>query len=72
MLGPAVNRQPGLRRGTRRAKQLREEQPCWLAGWLGGWLAGWLGLAGWCMTGWEASWLPGWLAAALLAGWLTG
>ena len=28
MLGPAVNRQPGFRRGTRRAKQRREEQPC--------------------------------------------
>ena len=35
MLGPAVNRQPGFRRGTRRAKQRREEQPCCrLAGWL--------------------------------------
>ena len=28
MLVPAVNRQPGFRRGTRRAKQRREEQPC--------------------------------------------
>ena len=26
MLGPAVNRQPGFRRGTRRAKQRSEEQ----------------------------------------------
>ena len=44
MLGPAVNRQPGFRRGTRRAKQRREDQPRWLAGWLAGCLAGcWLG-----------------------------
>ena len=67
MLGLAVNHQPGFRRGTRRAKQRHEEQPCWLAacllawlaGWLAravsGWLAGWLGLAGWCRLG-------GWLA----------
>ena len=34
MLGPALNRQPGFRRGTRRAKQRREEQPCRVAGWL--------------------------------------
>ena len=57
MLGPAVNRQPGFRRETRRAKQRRKEEPCWLAGWLAGWLAV-------C--------LPGRLAASpLLAGWLT-
>ena len=48
MLGPAVNRQPGFRRGTRRAKQGREDQPRWLAGWLAGWLPA-------C--------LPAWLAA---------
>ena len=62
MLEPAVNRQPGFRRGTRRAKQRRKEQPCWLAGWLPGRLAAWL-----------AGRLPGWLAARLpgcLAGWL--
>ena len=51
MVGPAVNRQPGFRRGTRRAKQRREDQPRWLAGWLPGWLlaraVGWLGLRGW-------------------------
>ena len=29
MLGPAVNRQPGFRRGTRRAKQ-RSEEHCLL------------------------------------------
>ena len=41
MLGAAVNRQPGFRRGTRRAKQHREEQLRWLAGWLA---SCWLGL----------------------------
>ena len=68
MLGPAVNRQPGFRRGTRRAKQRREEQPCWLAGWLA--RAGWLGLA---RAGWlpRAGWVAGWLAAGQLPpGWL--
>ena len=53
MLGPAVNRQPGFRRETRRAKQRREDQPRWLAGWLAGCLlaraVGWLGLGG-CLT----------------------
>ena len=39
MLGPVVNRQPGFRRRTRRAKQHGEEQPRWLGGWLTGWLA---------------------------------
>ena len=77
MLRPAVNRQPGFRRGTRRAKQRREEQLRWLAGWLAGWLAagsgqlprlarhGWLAdeLAG-CLAGWLAKWLPGWLLAS--------
>ena len=59
MLGPAVNRQPGFRRGTRRAKQRHEEQPCWLAGRLAGWLAravsGWLAGSGWLVgAGWVA------------------
>ena len=74
MLRPAVNRQPGFRRGTRRAKQRREEQPRWLASWLAScWLglavSGWLGLArdawlpGWCwLAGWLAAWLAAWLA----------
>ena len=82
MLGPAVNRQPDFRRGTPRAKQHREEQPCWLAGWLAGWLprAGRLGLAragpSWLKlagAGRAAGWLAGCLpAASRLAGWLTG
>ena len=41
MLGPAVNRQPGFRRGTRRAKQRREDQPGFEPRWLAGWLAAW-------------------------------
>ena len=61
MLGPAVNRQPGFRRGTRRAKQRRKEQPCWLAGWLPAWPAG-------CMAGWLAGRLAAWRAARLLGG----
>ena len=69
MLGPAVNRQPGFRRGTRRAKQRREEQPGWLAGWLGLADSGWLGLAGYLA---QAGLLTGWLLAGCpLAGWLT-
>ena len=68
MLRPAVNRQPGFRRGTRRAKQRREDQPRWLAGWLAGWLpgwllaraVGWLGLGGWLTgAGRQADWRAG-------------
>ena len=59
MLEPAVNRQPGFRRGTRRAKQRREEKLRWLASWLAvlaragclGLLAAWLVLAGWLLAG---------------------
>ena len=58
MLGPAVIRQPGFRRGTRRAKQRRENNP---VGWLAGCLAGWLA------TGWLAGYMPG-----CLADWLAG
>ena len=85
MLGPAVNRQPGFRRRTRRAKQTPRRTtllagclPACLPGWLAGsgclgWLAGWLGLAGWCrLGGWLAD---SWTAVSRLAGdadWLTG
>ena len=58
MLGPAVNRQPGLVEQSSAAKNN-------LAGWLAGWLklAGWLAQAGWLgLT--RAGWLPdaGWVA----------
>ena len=59
MLGPAVNRQPGFCRGTRRAKQRREEHP---VGCLPGSAAGWL----------AAGWLAGWLAAAAADPWRAG
>ena len=78
MLRPAVNRQPGFRRETRRARQRREKHPRWLAGWPCCWLAGSL-LAAWLAVwlaapaadGWPAGWLlaawpPDWLAAGLL------
>ena len=68
MLEPAVNRQPGFRLGTRRAKQRRKEQPGWLPCWLA-W-AGWLVLA---RADWLApGWIAGWMAAALRPGWLPG
>ena len=67
MLGPAVNRQPGFRRGTRRAKQRREEQPAWLAGWLGLACSGWLGLPRCLAQAGMARWL---LAGGSLDGWL--
>ena len=51
MLGPAVNRQPGFRRGTRRAKQRRKEQPYWLAACRAGWLVQAGLLAGWLLAG---------------------
>ena len=85
MLGPAVNRQPGFRRGTRRAKQRREDQPRWLAGWLAGWLPACLPV--WLAAGserrlarpgrladrcWPAGRLAGWLLVSFLTGWLTG
>ena len=71
MSGPAVNRQPGFRRGTRRAKQGREDQTRWLAGWLaagsGCWLARPGRLADWC---WPAGTVAGWLLISFLTGWL--
>ena len=59
MLRPAVNRQPGFRRGTRRASNAEKNT---LIGWLAGSAAGWL----------AACCLAGWLAAAAADGWLTG
>ena len=55
MLRPAVNRQPGFRRGTRRARQRREKHFRWLAGWLA---------AGWLAAPAADGWLAGWLLAA--------
>ena len=58
MLGPAVNRQPGFRRGLVEQSNATKNNPTgWLSVCLPGWLAGWLGL----------SRLAGWLAQA---GWL--
>ena len=69
MLGPAVNRQPGFRRGLVEQSNAAKDNPdCWLAGWLVGWLAGWL-------TEWLAGLVVGWLTGLLgacMAVWLTG
>ena len=62
MLRPAVNRQPGFRRGL--VEQSNAENNTPLAGWLAGWLAGCL--AGW-LPGWLAACLPSWLACRLPA-----
>ena len=83
MLGPAVNRQPGFRRGLVEQSNAAKNNPAgWLAGsgWLAptgsGWLmqagllAGWL-LAGRLQAGWLADWLAGWVARSGLLG-LTG
>ena len=53
MLRPAVNRQPGSRRGLVEQSNAEKNNPVgWLAGWLAaGWLAGW-------KVGWQ---LPDWL-----------
>ena len=84
MLGSAVNRQPGFRRGARRAKQRREEQPCcckltaaatWLPTCLVSWLAAQLAAAG-DLPADSAGWLldlclsgsPDWLAGWPRAG----
>ena len=68
MLRPAVNRQPGFRRGLVEQSNAEKNNP---VGWLAGWLAaasGWLSRPGW-LTGW----LPGSLACSTWlapAGWL--
>ena len=76
MLGPAVNRQPGFRRETRRAKQRREEQPCcckltaaatWLPTSLVSWLAARLAAAG-NLAADSAGWLPDLCLFVCLAG----
>ena len=73
MLGPAVNRQPGFRRGTRRAKQRCEEQPpvgwladcvLWLAADFPGQLAG-CPLA----AAWPPARLAGFAVSVCLSGW---
>ena len=64
MLGPAVNCQPGFRRGLVEQSNAEKNNPvgC-LAGCLARWLAG-------SLPGCLAAWLPGCLAALLLAGWM--
>ena len=75
MLGPAVNRQPGFRRGLVEQSNAEKNIPVdWLAGSAADWLAaGWLVAAaadGW-LAGWLlAAWLPGWLAAGTCCCWL--
>ena len=81
MLGPAVNRQPGFRRGLVEQSNATKNNPAgWLPAWLPAWPAGWLagsGCLGWLAgSGWlvgagsVAAWLTGCLAG-LLVGWLT-
>ena len=55
MLGPAVNRQPGFRRGLVEQSNVEKNNP---VGWLSGWLAGyWLELAVSAGSGCLAAWL---------------
>ena len=62
MLRPAVNRQPGFRRGL--VEQGNAEKNT---------LVGWPALlAGWLARCWLADWLAGWLAAPGADGWLAG
>ena len=71
MLRPAVNRQPGFRRGLVEQSNAEKNNPIgWLAGWLAlgsGWLSrtAWLVLAGWLAAGRLPSWLTGWLPGSL-------
>ena len=74
MLGPAINRQPGFRRGLVEQSNAKKINPVgWLAGCLPGWLlaraVGWFGLGGWL---WRAGRLAGCLLISFLTGWLTG
>ena len=55
MLRPAVNRQPGFRRGlVEQSNAGKNHLIGWLAGWLDRWLAG-------CLAGCLSGCLPAWL-----------